>query len=540
MASVMHVGSGDRIHRMADIVKAFPPIFKKERQKVQGLNYEWSGELFTANDFLGNSVIHDKHNLRALINPLVEGDMSTKGVACACAMIRAGLTFEHVAGVLLNCSNTVSSHYLRQGDPERAAQRAYEWAMENVAKSAEKEQAERQQQEPNGDDPPEPPALWIIDPTRWEGVSIPPREWIVQDMVPAKTVSLLMGDGAAGKTTLALQLATARALGKDWIGTIPNAGRTLFLSAEDDADELHRRLDAVRAHYSASFSDLADLRLVDLVGQDAVLGELQRNGTIKATPLFDAVSKQIGSYGPDFVIIDALADAFAGDENNRTQARQFIGLLKKLARQHGTAFLCLAHPSLYGMNSGSGTSGSTGWSNSVRSRLYFETVKADDGDEPDPDLRQLSLKKTNYGPVGRPLTVRSSAGVYVPRGGGSSLDRLAAAQKAQETFMTLLGLFNEQGQALSPSKGANYAPTVFARHKGGKGISTHQFADAMQELLDRKIIKIEISGSPSRQRKRLVPMCDPLPTTYQPPLPTGYQPLPTTLSTHPPYTPVGW
>jgi RecA-family ATPase len=381
----------------------------------------------------------------------------------------------------------------------------------------------------------EPRKLRIIDPIVWQDQPVPPREWVVQDRIPARTVSLLMGDGAAGKTTLALQLTVARALGLDWIGSIPNAGRTLFLSAEDDADELHRRIDAIRQHYGVAFSNLTDFRLVDLVGEDAVLGELQRNGTIKATLLFDAISEEVKSFGPDLVIVDALADAFAGDENNRTQARQFVGLLKGLARKHRAAFLCLAHPSLYGMNSGSGSSGSTGWSNSVRSRLYFENAKASDGAEPDPDLRQLSLKKTNYGPVGQPVTVRWKAGVYVPEGGMSSLDRLALAAKAQETFLTLLRMFEEQGQVAGPTKSANYAPTVFSRHPKGAGISSQIFAVAMQELSgqatdqDRNVRASLAGAKKTGLWWHMTSLSQPLPTAYQPP---------TNQPSHtPPYTP---
>ena len=79
--------------------------------------------------------------------------------------------------------------------------------------------------------------LRIIDPTLWEGVPVPPREWIVEDFIPANTVSLLTGEGSAGKSTLALQLAVARGVGKAWLNTMPKAGPTLILSAEDDADE---------------------------------------------------------------------------------------------------------------------------------------------------------------------------------------------------------------------------------------------------------------------------------------------------------------
>jgi RecA-family ATPase len=348
------------------------------------------------------------------------------------------------------------------------------------------------------------PALQLLNPVQWRDQPVPERNWIVRDLIPAKTVTLLSGDGAAGKTTLGLQLAAARALGRDWIGMMPAPGRTLFLSAEDDAEELHRRLDAIRSHYHATFTDMADIHLVDMVGENAVLGELSRTGIIHATPVFDAVVSTIEKVQPDLVVIDALADAFAGDENNRSQARQFVGMLKRPARQFGCAFLCLAHPSLNGISSGTGTSGSTGWNNSVRSRLYFEAAKATDGSAPDPELRTLTLRKANYAPTGVSVTVRWKAGTYVPEGGISSLDRMALKQKAEARFLDLLRQFNLQGQDVSAKQSPSYAPTMFAKHPQSEGIGKGYFAVAMQELLSRREIRIETSGPPSRQRSRLV------------------------------------
>jgi RecA-family ATPase len=348
------------------------------------------------------------------------------------------------------------------------------------------------------------PELRIINPVQWRDEPVPEREWIVRDWIPAKTVTLLSGDGAVGKSTLALQLATARALGRDWIGTMPAPGRTLYLSAEDDEGELHRRLDAIREHYGATFTDMADIQLVDLVGENAVLGEISRKGIIQATPTFEAVVLIIEKTQPGLVVIDALADAFAGDENNRSQARQFISMLKGPARTYDSAFLCLAHPSLNGLNTGTGTSGSTAWNNSVRSRLYFEPAKANDGTEPDPDLRTLSVRKANYGPKGMPTAVRWKAGAYVMEGGTSSLDRMALKVKAETTFLDLLRQFNTQGQDVSASKSPTYAPAVFARHPKSDGIGKAHFDAAMQDLLSRQEIRIEISGPPSRQRSRLI------------------------------------
>ncbi|WP_369675560.1 AAA family ATPase, partial [Enterococcus faecium] len=91
---------------------------------------------------------------------------------------------------------------------------------------------------------------------------------------------------------------------------------------------------------------------------------------------------------PALVGLDTLADLHSGQENDRTTARQFIGLLRGLAIRHGCAVVLLAHPSLTGMASGSGLSGSTAWNASVRSRLYLERV-VQDGYEADPDRRVL-------------------------------------------------------------------------------------------------------------------------------------------------------
>ena len=80
------------------------------------------------------------------------------------------------------------------------------------------------------------------------------------DYIPANTVTLL-SDGAIGKSLLALQLGVARALAKEWIGLLPEPGRSLILSAEDDADEMQRRVDDIRKFYDARMADLSDMRL---------------------------------------------------------------------------------------------------------------------------------------------------------------------------------------------------------------------------------------------------------------------------------------
>src|SRR5262245_16513045 len=52
------------------------------------------------------------------------------------------------------------------------------------------------------------------------------------------------------------------------LGWYPEPGPALVVACEDDADELHRRLDAIARHYGANFTDLGKLHIVSLAGQD--------------------------------------------------------------------------------------------------------------------------------------------------------------------------------------------------------------------------------------------------------------------------------
>jgi hypothetical protein len=93
----------------------------------------------------------------------------------------------------------------------------------------------------------QPVAIEIIDPSTLEGRPVPPREWHVADLIPHKTVTLKSGDGGVGKSLLAMQLCVSTALNKPWIGREVAPGRGVYLSAEDDMDEVHRRLSDICA-----------------------------------------------------------------------------------------------------------------------------------------------------------------------------------------------------------------------------------------------------------------------------------------------------
>jgi RecA-family ATPase len=335
------------------------------------------------------------------------------------------------------------------------------------------------------------------------GLPVPARVWQVPDLMPAGAVTILAGDGGVGKSRLALQLGAATALERPWLGHTPRRGPAIYLSSEDDGAELHRRAYEAALFYDVGLDDLDDLHLWPLAEEDPALAVLGRNQALERTDLWAELEVVADEMRPALVVLDSLADVFAGEENSRAQARQFIAQLRSLAIRTQAAVLVLAHPSLSGLNSGSGASGSTAWSNSVRSRLYL-TQPSGDGLETDPDVRVLSLKKANYARAMPDIRLRSRIGGYTLEDHEPALDLTGAQAKADRQFLDLLDAYTAQGRIVTGRAGPNYAPSIFARDPASKGISSRGLAAAMNRLFAAGEIVEEEAGPPSRRRFRLM------------------------------------
>jgi RecA-family ATPase len=346
--------------------------------------------------------------------------------------------------------------------------------------------------------------LPVVSAAMFAGAEVAPRRWIIEDMIPSRTVTIAGGDGGVGKSTLLLQLGVAVASGQKWIGTATEQAAVLFVSAEDDREELHRRLAKIAGGLGVELADLRDLHIVPLAGRDAIMGAPEgKTGTIKETAVWRGLVVVVRRVKPCLVILDTLADVFAGNENARQEARQFIGLLRGLAIDYGLAVVLIAHPSLSGLSTGTGTSGSTAWNNSVRSRLYLEMIKDGDGRELDADHRILRVKKSNYGPTGREILLRWSNGCFMLDAPAGGFDTFAAEAKAERVFLELLAAFVAQGRDVSPKHSNTYAPTVFEKNPKSEGLTKKALAAAMERLLADGRIRIETEGPPSRRYSKL-------------------------------------
>jgi RecA-family ATPase len=318
---------------------------------------------------------------------------------------------------------------------------------------------------------------------------------------------MISGEGGTGKSILLLQLCVATVLGCAWIDLQPEPGAALYLGAEDEADELRRRLTDVAHHYCGKFSAMRDkLFITSYAGNDATLARFDRQNRIEPTTLYKRLLKQACDIHPKIIVLDTLSDIFAGNENDRVQTGAFLGLMRGLAITANCAVIISSHPSLQGMNSGSGLSGSTGWHGKVRSRMYFRPAKEKDGEDLDPDLRVLEFKKNQYGRLGESILLRWNSGVFIAEPTVGSMEQQIAEHRLDELFMTLLERFTLDGRKVSHKKSSTYAPAKFAEEREAKSIKANPKAleAAMLRLFAAGKIKVIEDGPPSHRRSRIV------------------------------------
>jgi phage/plasmid primase-like uncharacterized protein len=337
----------------------------------------------------------------------------------------------------------------------------------------------------------------------FQGMPIQPRKWLVRDWIPGREVTLLYGDGGTGKSLVALQLAVAVALAKKrdlqtWLGFPVLAGKAVYIGAEDDQDEMQRRLWEILRCEGAEFSDLENLQLKSLAGEDALLAIEHQHKPLVASPLYKRIEWTLRSHRPELLVLDTLSDMYPANENDRGKVKQFVNLLKGLALKFDCAVIMLGHPSRDGINSGRGDSGSTAWNGAVRSRLYLEFPKIE-GSEIDTSCRVLSNKKNNYAAVGASMNLIWNDGCFTAKPGESMLDRKAMGDKAERVFLRLLQQYTEIGDVPTASKTAG----TFAKDDDCDGVKKKGFEKAQMALLKSGAIEICEEGPPSRRRKYL-------------------------------------
>lgn len=415
--------------------------------------------------------------------------------------VAVGSREDFKAAVPLN--ERAADHVARQekagkGRGDRAIKRAWDDAKEKADERIERERGEF-------DDVPDLPTkpvapaetLSLINPATWANLDVPERQWALPGWIPQGQATYLTGPGSAGKSLLSQQLATCIALGLPFLGIETTQANALYLTCEDDADELHRRQKAICDSLGVSVDQLSSRLFLASLAGDANTelctfsdkGELRptsRNASLKQAALSNAIT---------FMALDNTAHLFSGNENVRHDVAAFVSLLNRLAMDIGGAVLFLGHPN----KAGDSFSGSTAWENQVRSRLFLETPKEEDGSVVDRDCRVLSRQKANYARNGETISFRWHEWAFVNDCNLPWSESAAGRDAADdEVFLRCLDKGNAEQRTFSPYPSApNYAPRSFVKMATASGITSKGFEAAMNRLLDAGRI---MNGQPVYKR----------------------------------------
>lgn len=149
--------------------------------------------------------------------------------------------------------------------------------------------------------------------------------YLVQDLLPIRSVNILVGDSGIGKSPLLIQLAMCVASGRPFLSLSTMAGSVLYIdyentheSAYDIASDICRYLDIPKpsSHMYRWYSCPNDL---------------------------SSVASEIRAFHPSLVIVDALRGLDPTAEKDNTAAANRIVYLQRLAQELNCVFVLLHH-----------------------------------------------------------------------------------------------------------------------------------------------------------------------------------------------------
>lgn len=242
-----------------------------------------------------------------------------------------------------------------------------------------------------------PPAVSLVS---LDKVEEKEPEWMIKDYLPRNQITILAGDGGAGKTSVWCALAAAVSSGNrsflehgetenPFTGQFKEPGKVLFFSSEDSAEyTLKRRL----RKNGAKLENIYYLSLTD-----EHFPEIKFN-----TPLLEDLIKQ---HRPALVIFDPL-QSFIPPElqmGQRNAMRACLNPLIGIGEEYGTTFLIIVHT-----NKRSGVWGRQRISDS--SDIWDIARSVLIAGEAEDNLRYLSQEKSNYGALADTVLFNLSSG----------------------------------------------------------------------------------------------------------------------------------
>jgi hypothetical protein len=333
----------------------------------------------------------------------------------------------------------------------------------------------------------------------------PPVEWIIPDLIPANKVGSVVAQGGTGKSFAFLQIAFSIATGYTLFGhwvMQGEPGKVLILAAEDDRDDIHRRIYALGESIEVIFpgDEERKQRYIELahenmfvasrVGKDNLLTAIVDGAAIK-TRLADQLADFCNEIDDlRLIMLDPASRFRGGDENKQEDATRFVETLEYIRCKVGCSLLFSHHTSKTGdRNSQHASRGASALTDAVRWQANMSTMALDEASSYNltasdaPHYVRFNITKTNYtAPYEGVWLHRETGGIlkYVDIREDEQLGRGVTKQTAKGRIIEIVERRELHGDLVS----VRQLKTEYAGMDNDLGVSKDQVRSLVDELLE--------------------------------------------------------
>ena len=184
---------------------------------------------------------------------------------------------------------------------------------------------------------------------------IPKREWLVENFLELSKPGLMASIGGIGKSMLALDLCLKVAHGSgSWLGNpIVNSGSAVYLSSEDDAQELHRRVDSLdkEGKRFEGLNEVYALPIPSMKERLVVLGDTSSQGLHTTAQADELITALESIDNLKLVVIDPVQSFVSASISSSNEAGQmYASFCANIAARFGATCLSLHHFSKQGLS----------------------------------------------------------------------------------------------------------------------------------------------------------------------------------------------
>ena len=188
--------------------------------------------------------------------------------------------------------------------------------------------------------------------------------------VPKSAITLISANGGTGKTFLSIQMAL------QLTNQLSNAKVLLWLSEDDKGIIKHRTELIQKTILNSDFKD-DNIDIID---------DMPEHIDISNFSVFKEIFQPY-----NLVVIDPLIAFYGGDENNNAQARHFMNLINRIARENKQSILIIHHSTKSTKEQESRTRGAGAFVDACR--LAYEITNIED----ETSIKRVNITKDNYG-----------------------------------------------------------------------------------------------------------------------------------------------